>query len=44
VRFQRPINTDEHCYTIVKWSDRELFLMNAQANRVIHWIVANDEH
>jgi tetratricopeptide (TPR) repeat protein/pimeloyl-ACP methyl ester carboxylesterase len=42
VRFRRPINTDEHCYIIVKWSDRELFLMNPQASRVIHWAVAND--
>jgi len=43
VRFQRPMNTDEECYAIVRWSDRELFLLNAEGNRVSQWWVEKDE-
>jgi tetratricopeptide (TPR) repeat protein len=39
VRYQWPVDTDEHCYVIVKWSDSEMLLFDEKGKAVSQWWV-----
>jgi tetratricopeptide (TPR) repeat protein len=43
VRFQWPVDTDEQCYVIVRWSDTEMLLLDAQGKQVRQWWIGEHD-